>query len=238
MNVEALAADFWRDGYLVLENAFAHELMDDYQRLILEHFGETPQFLHNEEFLEKAATDVIPWFPQQSGYDIFDRVEKSQQLVDLTSAILGEGWSSLYCMTMFSGRGTRGQAWHQDCSPDDASVFNLNRLIYTEDLSPEVGGQTVVVPGTHRRGELTVGAVDEDFPDQVVLTPRKGTLVMLHGHTWHRVLPVHGRYRVSTNYRCCPRGTPANITDICVYRNMRYRFETNEVVEDRLNSGV
>ena len=33
-------------------------------------------------------------------------------------------------------------------------------------------------------------------------------------------------------------GTPANITDICVYRNMRYRFETNEVVEDRLNSGV
>jgi hypothetical protein len=52
------------------------------------------------------------------------------------------------------------------------------------------------------------------------------------------VLPVHGRYRVSTNYRCCPRGTPANITDICVYRNMRYRFETNEVVEDRLNNGV
>jgi len=238
MNFEALAADFWRDGYLVLDNVFDHALMDEYQRLIIEHFGETPEFLHNQEFLAKAKTDVVPWFPQQDGLDVFDRVEKSQYLVDLTTAILGGGWSALYCMTMFSGRGTQGQAWHQDCVADDASIFNLNRLIYTEDLSPEVGGQTVVVPGSHRRGELTVGDTDEDFPDQLVLTPRKGTLLMLHGHTWHRVLPVIGRYRVSTNYRCCPRGTPLNVTDICVYRNMRYRFETNEVVEDRLASGV
>jgi hypothetical protein len=47
MNFEALAADFWRDGYLVLDNVFDHALMDEYQRLIIEHFGETPEFLHN-----------------------------------------------------------------------------------------------------------------------------------------------------------------------------------------------
>jgi len=238
MNFAALARDFWRDGYLVLEDVFDLDLMDEYQRLIVGHFGETPAFAHNEEFLTRAATDVIPWFPQQDGFDIFGRVENDRRLRDLTTAILGDGWTALYCMTMFSGRGTKGQAWHQDCTPDERSVFNLNRLIYTEDISPEIGGQTVVVPGTHRRGELTVGPVDEDFPDQVTLTPRKGTLVLLHGHTWHRVLPVNGRHRVSTNYRCCPRGTPANITDICVYRNMRYRFETNEVVEDRQTSGA
>ena len=233
MDFKVMAEDFWRDGYLVVDDVFDQALMDEYQRLIVDHFGESPTFVHNEEFLQKSATDVIPWFPQQDGYGVFDRVENDLRLQGLTTAILGQGWDALYCMTMFSGRGTKGQAWHQDCSPDDASAFNLNRLIYTEDLSPEVGGQTVVVPGTHRRGELTVGAIDEDFPDQIILTPRKGTLVILHGHTWHRVLPVHGRYRVSTNYRCCPLGTPANITDICVYRNMRYRFETNEVVEDR-----
>ena len=233
MDFKVMAEDFWRDGYLVVDDVFDQVLMDEYQRLIVDHFGESPTFVHNEEFLQKSATDVIPWFPQQDGYGVFDRVENDPRLQGLTTAILGQGWDALYCMTMFSGRGTKGQAWHQDCSPDDASAFNLNRLIYTEDLSPEVGGQTVVVPGTHRRGELTVGAIDEDFPDQIILTPRKGTLVILHGHTWHRVLPVHGRYRVSTNYRCCPLGTPANITDICVYRNMRYRFETNEVVEDR-----
>jgi len=106
-------------------------------------------------------------------------------------------------------------------------------LIYTEDITPEIGGQTIVVPGSHRRGLLTVGPVDEDFDDQVVLSPRKGTLVILHGHTWHRVLPVAGSHRVSTNYRCSPAGTPDDVTDVCVYRNMRYRFETNEVVEER-----
>ncbi|MEH6636879.1 MAG: phytanoyl-CoA dioxygenase family protein [Halioglobus sp.] len=236
MNYSLLAEKFWRDGYIILDNFFNDALMNEYQALILQHFGEAPEFLHNEEFLSKAATEVIPWFPQQEGLDTFDTVQEDPRLLDLTAALLGSGWKSLYCMTMFSMKGTKGQAWHQDCAPDDAAVFNVNRLVYTEDISPAIGGQTIVIPGSHRRGELTVGPVDEDFADQVTLTPTKGTLIMLHGHTWHRVLPVTGRYRVSTNYRCCPQGTPEDVTDICVYRNMRYRFETNTVVQDRLTT--
>ncbi len=232
--IEELAKQFWKQGYLVLEDFFEPELMDQYDQLILDHFGYTPEFFHNEEFLTKAATEVIPWFPQQEGVSAFDIVENDERLKVLSEAILGEGWSSLYCMTMFSKQGTKGQAWHQDCAPEDAAKFNMNRLIYTSDITPEIGGQTLVVPGSHKRGELTIGDVNEEFSDQIELTPTKGTLVLLHGHTWHRVRPVKGKYRVSTNYRSMPKGTPEDITDICVYRNMRYRFETNEVVEDRL----
>ena len=234
MNYRALAELFWTQGYLVVEDMFDAVTMDRYQSLILEHFGDSPEFFHNEEFLTRSATEVIPWFPQQDGFTEFDRVQDDPRLIALTQAILGDGWRALYCMTMFSKQGTKGQAWHQDCAPEDPAVFNMNRLIYSEDISPGIGGQTVVVPGSHRRGLLTIGPVDEDFEHQVVLTPRKGTLVILHGHTWHRVLPVTGRYRVSTNFRCSPLGTPDDITDICVYRNMRYRFETNEVVEERV----
>jgi len=230
----ALATEFWIQGFLVVEDMFDDALMNRYQALILEHFGESPQYSHNDEFLSKAATEVIPWFPQQEGLASFDTVEKDIRLQQLTQAILGDGWQSLYCMTMFSKRGTSGQAWHQDCTPENPAVFNMNRLIYSEDISSDIGGQVVVVPGSHQRGLLSVGPVDEDFADQQILTPKKGSLVMLHGHTWHRVLPVHGRYRVSTNYRCSPKGTPANVTDICIYRNMRYRFETNEVLEERV----
>ena len=233
MNYEALAEQFWEQGYVVVEDMFDAATMDRYQALILEHFGDSPAFCHNEEFITRSATEVIPWFPQKEGLTEFDSVQDDLRLRALTLAILGEGWRTLYCMTMFSSRGSKGQAWHQDCAPEDPAVFNVNRLIYTEDITPEIGGQTIVVPGSHRRGLLTVGPVDEDFVDQVALTPRKGTLVILHGHTWHRVLPVTGRYRVSTNYRCSPPGTPDDVTDICVYRNMRYRFETNEVVEER-----
>lgn len=230
----ALATEFWMQGFLVVEGMFDDALMNRYQALILDHFGESPQYSHNDEFLSKAATEVIPWFPQQEGLASFDTVENDIRLQRLTQAILGDGWQSLYCMTMFSKRGTSGQAWHQDCTPENPAVFNMNRLIYSEDISADIGGQVIVVPGSHRRGLLSVGPVDEDLVDQQILTPKKGSLVMLHGHTWHRVLPVHGRYRVSTNYRCSPKGTPANVTDICIYRNMRYRFETNEVLEERV----
>lgn len=230
---DKLAETFWLQGYLLIENFFSSDLMDDYNRVILNHYGVDPAFSHNDEFLQKASTEVIPWFPQAEGVDLFNAVENDERLQSLTKAILGEQWQALYCMTMFSKQGTKGQAWHQDCEPDDASQFNVNRLVYTHDITPEMGGQTLVVPGSHKRGVITVGQPDETFSDQLVISPKKGTLLLLHGHAWHRVLPVKGSYRVSTNYRCMPKGVAESVTDICVYRNMRYKFETNTVVEDR-----
>ncbi len=51
MNYQALAQQFWRQGYLVVEDMFDAATMDRYQALILEHFGDAPAFSHNEEFL-------------------------------------------------------------------------------------------------------------------------------------------------------------------------------------------
>jgi ectoine hydroxylase-related dioxygenase (phytanoyl-CoA dioxygenase family) len=232
--VKELASRFHRDGFLILENFFDDELMDQYNGLILDHFGASPEFMHNKEFLERSSTEVIPWFPQNEGVKEFDVVENDQRLNRLTDNILGDGWYSDYSMVMFSGQGTKGQAWHQDCPPDDPSQFNMNRLIYTMDINAEIGGQTAVVPGSHRRGLLPAGTVEDDFDDKLILEPKKGTVILLHGHTWHKVLPVHGKYRVSTNYRSAPKSTPKGITDVCVYQNMRYRFSTSKVVEDRL----
>ena len=208
--------------------------MDNYQKHITDHFGQNPTFLHNEEFLKKSKTDVIPWFPQNEGVDEFDIAEQDERLKELTEAILGSEWSSLYSMVMFSKKGSQGQAWHQDCPPEDKSQYNLNRLVYTMDIDDKIGGKTLVVPGTHNKAvAISVGDINEDLSEQIVLAPKKGTLVLLHGPTWHRVLPVTGKYRVSTNYRCCPANTPSNVTDTCVYRNMRYNFLTNTVIEER-----
>ena len=65
------------------------------------------------------------------------------------------------------------------------------------------------------------------------LSSTKGTLFLVHGHTWRRVLPIHGSYRFSSNFRSAPKGKGEDITDNCVYRNMRYRFSTSEVIEAR-----
>ena len=241
MDIPNLKTAFERDGFLVLDGFFDPDTMDRADHAILEYFGTDPGFRHEEEFLSRSKTEVIPWFPQDPDlpdHDAvlaapFDRLESDPRLAELTRALLGEGWSPLYSMVMFSKRGTRGQAWHQDCPPEDPARYNLNRLVYTRDISDEIGGQTVVMPGSHRRGELPAGDPHEDLEGEVVLRPSRGTLIMLHGHTWHRVLPVTSAFRFSTNFRACPAGTPADITDICVYRNMRYSFATNEVLQER-----
>ncbi|MCR9253525.1 MAG: phytanoyl-CoA dioxygenase family protein [bacterium] len=234
MDYTSLANRFWNDGYLVLEDFFEGDKMDYLNKLVLDHFGMKPEWEHTDEFLEKAATEVVPWFPYREGVTDFDLVDHDERFQKLTEAILGVGWDNLYCMAMFSKAGTKGQAWHQDCPPENSKQFNLNRLVYTHDITPEIGGETIVLPGSHKMGELSAGEPHEDLKDQVTLYPKRGTLVILHGHSWHRVLPIKGEFRVSTNFRAIPKGTPEDITDIAVYRNMRYRFSTNEVLEDRV----
>ena len=242
LNIKQLKDEFREQGYLVLDGFFDAALMDRADEVIRGYFGDDPEFWHEEDFLKKSQTEVIPWFPQNpeledysaNNAEPFDLLEQNPELAELTHALLGADWNLLYGMVMFSKKGSSGQAWHQDCSPEDSARFNLNRLVYTRDISKQVGGQTVVMPGSHRKGLLPAGNPHEDLQGQVVLQPKKGTLVLLHGHTWHRVLPVSGAFRFSTNFRAAPEGTPADITDICVYRNMRYQFSTSTVVEDRL----
>ena len=41
MDYAQLADRFWEQGYLVVEDMFDADLMDRYQALILEHFGES-----------------------------------------------------------------------------------------------------------------------------------------------------------------------------------------------------
>ncbi|MPW31733.1 phytanoyl-CoA dioxygenase [Agarivorans sp. B2Z047] len=233
MDLKALSDQFWRDGYLLIEDFFSMQLMNQMTNAINEHYGVDPEFWHTNEFLDRAKTEVIPWFPQNEGCLLFNEVDQHPYFKALSKAVLGEDSQTLYCMVMFSKQGTVGQAWHQDCDPDDPKRFNINRLIYTSDIRQDIGGEVVVVPRSHLRGEIPIGDPESELPGQLVLRPKKGSLIFLHGHTWHRVLPIHGGNRISTNYRAVPKGTPLDITDICVYRNMRYHFGSNKVVEER-----
>ena len=233
-DIGGILSAFARDGYVVIENFFDLTLMDELDELIREHFGDNPRFRHNDEFIEAAQTEVVPWFPHNDGVRAFDAVDRDARLRELTAAILGDGWATHYCMVMFSGRGTTGQAWHQDCPPENPRMFNLNRLVYTSDITDEIGGQPVIVPSSHRQGLLPTGDPLGEFDGQVVLKPGKGTLVLIHGHSWHRVLPIRGAYRFSVNYRAGPAGSTDDLTDVCVYRNMRYRFSTSRIVEERI----
>jgi hypothetical protein len=233
MDLAAIKKEFWSNGFVVFEKFFDDDIMDSYNGLILDHFGSNPEWEHTDEFINKSSVQVVPWFPYREGKPLFDGVDKHPQFNLITDSILGEKWENLYCMMMFSKGGSIGQAWHQDCPPENKSEFNLNRLVYTHDINDKTGGGVVIYPKTHLNGPLSIGDPHEDLSGQLVLYPTKGTVVFLHGHCWHRVLPAK-KDRVSSNFRAIPKNTPEDITDVCVYRNMRYRFSTEEVVEDRI----
>ena len=229
-----LAEDFWRDGFVVIDDFFDAKLMDDCCELILQHYGHAPDLVHSGEFIANSETEVVPWFPLKLDVASFQRMDRDPDLKRATTCILGKGWQDLACMVMFSKTGSKGQSWHQDCPPEKPRHFNLNRLVYTHGIDPANGGQTVVVPGSHKMGLLPKGEPHQDIDGQLVLAPKKGTLVLLHGHTWHRVLNITGsHWRASTNLRVVPQGVPAGVTDIGIYRNMRYRFSTREILENR-----
>ena len=123
---------------------------------------------------------------------------------------------SMQSMYFVKAPGKPGQAWHQDCSPENKEIYNLNRLVYTMDINKSTGGELVLIPGSHKKGMIPSDFFGNEIGHEVIIEPNKGSLAILHGHLWHKVLPIHDNIRVSTNYRCIPSGTPDNITDICV----------------------
>ena len=232
MDFEKIAQEFWENGYVIFDKFFPDDLMDKYNQKVLDHFESDPESELNDEFESKSKVQVTPWFPYRENKPYFDEVDKNETFNKITDALLNDSWENLYCMMMYSKAGTIGQAWHQDCPPEDNTKFNINRLVYTHDITDETGGSIVVYPKTHTQGELTVGDPHEDMDGQIVYQPKKGTVIFLHGHCWHRVTAAK-RDRVSSNFRAIPKGTSENITDVCVYRNMRYRFSTQEVIQER-----
>jgi ectoine hydroxylase len=174
--------------------------------------------------------DVISWDPCIEGNPVFIKQKDNAQLAEVTAACLGEEFSAPSCLVMLATAGGKGQAWHQDCTHEDASRFNLNRLLYTHDMALE-NGAIVVVPGSHRAGKIPPGGNQESIPGEVVLIPTAGTLVLLSGHVYHRVTPNHTQEpRLSINFRAYPAGVTADVCNVAVYRGGTYDFARGEAI--------
>ena len=172
MNINQLANSFHLNGYVYIENFFDRNLMDLYQNKILDHFALDSSYKHESDFIKKSDTDVIPWFPQNDGEKAFNIIEQDKRLKNLTEAILGPGWKSLYCMVMYSNKSSNGQAWHQDCDPSNSNIFNLNRLIYTMDINKISGGEVELIPCSHKKGIIPPISEGDDLDGSITIEPK------------------------------------------------------------------
>ena len=223
---------FLENGCVVLEGFFDFDQLADCSRGATEHFEVNTDITQPENF-RVAQCEVKGWHPIEENVPSYFALAADPRLRRATEAVLGGPYEEMGSLVMFSPPHSAGQAWHQDCPCDDPARFNLNRLIYAWDVGAH-GGETVVVPGSHKTGILPPGSPTGHLPRERVLSPRTGTLVFLHGFTYHRVLPVRDRPRISINLRVVPRGAPTDITRVATYRNMKYDFNTREVVETRV----
>ena len=218
---------FAEHGVVVVPGFLDREQVALLNREIDAHYGPLVRERFGIEAVSQAAIemdcDVIAWDPLGEEVEPFQVLAADPRLATLTRELIGE-FSAPGSLAMWSVGGGKGQAWHQDCPPDDPSQFNLNRLFYLQDTEVD-DGAVVVVPGSHRMGRISPGAPQAPIPGEVMLTPRAGTLVLLHGHLYHRVTPnVSLRPRASVNLRAYPADVPREITRIGLYRNAAYDF--------------
>lgn len=237
-----LHEEFKRSGVLVFPHFYADAELNPIRGEIEAFFaniraGAAGMTSSNREGLENFSCDVVPWDPVKNGSAAFQKFVRHRILAEATDSVLGPGYVDGFSLVMFSVGGGRGQAWHQDCPPDNSTGFNLNRLIYPENVALE-DGAIVLVPGSHRRGRIPPGGHQDPIEGEVVLTPTAGTLVFLNGHVFHRVTPnLNHKPRVSVNFRAFPAGTSPDVTCIGIYRNGTVNFCDKTKMHDGTPAG-
>lgn len=227
-DAETLRSTFEEHGILVFPDFLDPVRLRELNAQIAEHYK---SIVEDADRAKESSTagigfdvEVVPWDPIAHGVQAFTRLAQDPMLSGLTETILGPGFGAPKALVMWSVGGGKGQAWHQDCPPDDPGAFNMNRLFYMQDTQEE-DGALVVVPGSHRVGRIPSGGSQDPIDGEIVLTPAAGTLAFLHGHVFHRVTPnVSGKPRVSLNLRAYPSGVSDQVNRVGIYRNGAYDF--------------
>lgn len=184
---------FCASGYLVVESLIPPDILEDLRRgtdeLRLAKFGSSKrstyrsqsfagQYLREPHALDRRFWSLLRPFP----------------IADSVRSILGPR----VVLRSYSARitlpGTEaGTKWHRDqrslvkpVPPLFTEPHVMTCLVYLDDVD-ERSGLTYLMPDTYRRlEEPPVDRQFEDLEGQVVLAPGAGTVVFLHGATWHR----------------------------------------------------
>src|SRR5262249_3855892 len=81
------------------------------------------------------------------------------------------------------------QPLHADMGalPDQHGFWVCNTVWMLDDYTPD-NGALRLVPGSHRWGQLPQQALADPlapYPDEVLVTGRAGTVVVMNAHLWH-----------------------------------------------------
>ncbi|MBM82550.1 MAG: phytanoyl-CoA dioxygenase [Planctomycetaceae bacterium] len=186
----------------------AREQLDELGYVVLEHFID-PELLNGlksriKELFEIEGDQAGAEFRQEEGSgrlanlvnkgDVFLETFGDPRLLDHVRVVLGDRFklSSLNARNV-NPRWDQPQPLHADMGaiPDDSGYWVCNSVWMLDDFTKS-NGPIRIIPGTHKLGKLPQDELDDllaSHPDEVLLTGKAGTVVVMNAHAWHGGLP-------------------------------------------------
>jgi ectoine hydroxylase-related dioxygenase (phytanoyl-CoA dioxygenase family) len=173
-------------GFLVLEDVMSMELLDALRERIAELYDREADRA-GVEFKQEPGCRRLANLVDKGA--VFERVIAQPQILACVGHVLGPRFklSSLNARTALPG--CDSQPLHADMGAirDEQGYWVCNSVWMLDDFTPD-NGPLRVVPGSHRWGRLPQDVMADPsgpHPDEVRVTGRAGTVVVMNAHLWH-----------------------------------------------------
>src|SRR6266700_912349 len=174
-------------GYMVLEDFMGPDLLGAFRTRVDELFREEGCEAGSEFKREPQSRRLANLVDKG---EIFERVIVMPDILEPVAHILGPRFKlSSLNLRSANPHSDWVQPLHSDVGAiaDEQGYWVSNSVWMLDDFTRE-NGATRIVPGSHRWGKLPQQVVPDPsaaHPDEVLLTGRAGTVVVMNAHTWH-----------------------------------------------------
>lgn len=174
-------------GYLVMGDFMRSELLAALRNRVEELLAQEGEQA-GAEFKQEPQSQRLANLVNKG--EIFERVISMPDILERVACVLGPefklGSLNFRSADPFSDW---VQPLHSDMGalPDEKGFSVCNTIWLLDDFTAE-NGATRVVPGSHRWGKLPQDALQDPrapHPDEVLLTGRAGSVVVMNAHAWH-----------------------------------------------------
>ncbi len=233
MIADKMKADFDRDGFFVFENALNAEqsaaLADaiDAKCASSEPCNRGPgRQSYQEHNVDCHQGTVVPEVYNAYGLP---------HVMAATTALAGEDWHFHLDANIFSTPPHGGkQGWHQDTAEMGPGIYFVNRIFFPRTITREMG-PLILVPGSHKMGDLPPGGQHDDIEGQIEIIPKAGSLVFMCSRVWHRVgLNQSDRPRRNCIFRVRPWAAPHNLEGGVTRKGRTPKIELLEKMEEKM----
>jgi ectoine hydroxylase-related dioxygenase (phytanoyl-CoA dioxygenase family) len=178
------------DGYLVLDSWIDADLLGELRRCIAELFAEEGETA-GTEFKQEPGCRRLANVVDKGG--VFRTVIAVPQLLAYVRHVLGPEFklSSLNVRSVEPHGGAQPLHCDMAAIADERGYWVCNLVWMLDDFTP-ANGTLRLVPGSHRWRQLPQQVLADPFadhPEQILVTGRAGTIVVVNAHVWHGGTP-------------------------------------------------